>query len=73
MKILILETDYTSNQSTLSGATANHEAITISGDSYVYCDVTNQSVWNSVKATISSDNYAQSGTGILLPPGALGK
>lgn len=70
MKILILDTDYATNQSVLASSTANNENIIISGDTYVYCDIVNMGVWNSVKTTISTDNYSE---GILLPPKTLGK
>jgi len=68
--LLILEQEYTNHQSFLAGVTDGHEAISMSGMSWVYCEVTNQSQFDLYKSSLNAENYSD---GILLPPKAVGK
>jgi hypothetical protein len=68
--LLILQSEYTAHQSTLSAITSNHEQIEINTNDCIYCAVTNQTAFNSYKWNLNNDNYSD---GILLPPGALGR
>lgn len=68
--LLILESEYTAHQSSLSAITDNHETIEINSNTWIYCGVTNQIAFDQYSVNLNSDNYSD---GILLPPGALGK
>lgn len=68
--LLILESEYTAHQSSLSAITANHETIAINSNDWIYCGVTNQIAFDQYSVNLNSDNYSD---GILLPAGVMGR